>query len=69
MKHFLKKKLLPIAIVFGILFHKQLYAVSFAAPYLLSLMLFITYFPISWSNIKFTRFHYILLGIQYITAH
>lgn len=66
MKHFLEKNLLPIAMVIGILFHKQLYAVSFATPYLLSLMLFITYCRISWSSIKITKFHYILLGIQYI---
>jgi BASS family bile acid:Na+ symporter len=66
MKRFLEKNLLPIAIVLGIVFHKQLYALSFATPYLLSLMLFITYSRISWSSIKITRFHYILLGIQYI---
>ncbi len=66
MKQFLEKNLLPIAMVIGILFHKQLYAVSFATPYLLSLMLFITYCRVSWSSIKITKFHYILLGIQYI---
>lgn len=66
MKHFLEKNLLPIAMVLGIVFHKQLYALSFATPYLLSLMLFITYCRISWNSIRITKFHYILLGIQYI---
>ena len=29
-------------------------------------MLFITYCRVSWSDIKLTKFHYILLAIQYI---
>lgn len=51
--------------VIGVVFHEQLAALSFLTPYLLSLMLFITYCRISWNQIRLTRFHYILLSIQY----
>ena len=66
MQKFLEKYLLPVAMVIGIAFHGQLAILSPVTPYLLSLMLFITYSRISWSDIRFTEFHYILLAIQYI---
>lgn len=66
MQKFLEKYLLPLAMVIGIAFHKQLSVLSPVTPYLLSLMLFITYCRISWSDIRLTKFHYILLAIQYI---
>lgn len=66
MKQFLEKYLLPIGIVIGIIFHKQLALLSSVTPYLLSVMLFITYCRVTWNDIKFTKFHYILLGIQYL---
>lgn len=49
----------------GILLHQPLAILSGAIPYLLSMMLFITYCRVSWSDIRLTRFHYILLAIQY----
>ena len=66
MQKFLEKYLLPIAMIAGIAFHKPLSLLSPVIPYLLALMLFITYSRVSWSDIRLTRFHYILLGIQYI---
>lgn len=66
MRIFIEKYLLIIAMVIGITFHKQLFVLNPAVPYLLSLMLFVTYCRVSWSNIKFTKFHYMLLGIQYL---
>ncbi len=66
MQHFLEKYLLPIAMVIGIAFHNQLATLSPFTPYLVSLMLFITYCRISWADIQLTRFHYILLAIQYL---
>lgn len=66
MRKFLEKYLLPVAMLFGIVFHKQLALLSPITPFLVATMLFITYCRISWSQIRFTRFHYILLAIQYV---
>ena len=66
MRKYLEKYLLPVAMVLGIAFHKQFALLSPAIPYLLALMLFITYSRVSWSDIRLTRFHYILLAIQYL---
>lgn len=65
MQQFLEKYLLPIAMVLGIAFHKQLAFLSPITPYLLSIMLFITYCRVAWKDIRLTKFHYILLAIQY----
>ena len=66
MRTYLEKYLLPIAMVLGIAFHQQLALFSRVIPYLLALMLFITYSRVSWSDIRLTRFHYLLLAIQYL---
>lgn len=66
MRKFLERYLLPVAMILGLLFHESLSKLSFVTPYLLSLMLFITYSRVSWRDIKLTKFHYILLGVQYI---
>jgi len=66
MRKYLEKYLLPVAMVVGIAFHRELSLFSPVIPYLLSLMLFITYSRVSWSDIRLTRFHYILLAIQYV---
>ncbi len=57
--------MLPIAMVIGIVFYKQLAIFAPIIPYLLSVMLFITYSRIILRDIRLTKFHYILLGIQY----
>ena len=57
--------MLPIAMVIGITFYKQLAIFAPAIPYLLAVMLFITYSRIILRDIRLTKFHYILLGIQY----
>ena len=61
----MQKYVLPIAMVTGVIFQSQLSALSQLIPYLLSVMLFITYCRISWNDIHFTKLHYGLLGIQY----
>lgn len=66
MQKFLEKYLLPIAMVLGIAFHKQLSVLSPILPFLLALMLFISYCRISMSDVKLSKFHYILLAIQYV---
>lgn len=65
MQQFLRQYMLPIAMVIGITFHKQLAVLAPVIPYLLSVMLFITYSRIILRDIRLTKFHYILLGIQY----
>lgn len=52
--------------VVGIAFHKQLSVLSPILPYLIALMLFISYCKVSLRDIKLTKFHYILLSIQYV---
>lgn len=66
MQKYLEKYLLPVAMILGITFHRPLSVFSPVIPYLLALMLFITYCRVSWSDIRLTRFHYILLAIQYV---
>ena len=66
MQKYLEKYLLPVAMVLGIAFSKQLSVLSPAIPYLLALMLFITYSRVGWRDIRLTKFHYILLSIQYL---
>lgn len=52
--------------VIGIVFYKQLAIFAPAIPYLLFIMLFITYSRVLLRDIRLTKFHYILLSIQYI---
>jgi BASS family bile acid:Na+ symporter len=66
MQKFLEKYLLPIAMFLGIAFHKHLSVFSPFLPLLLAIMLFISYCRIGINDVKLTKFHYILLAIQYI---
>lgn len=66
MRKYVEKYLLPVAMILGIAFNRELSLFSPVIPYLLSLMLFITYSRVSWTDIRLTRFHYILLTIQYV---
>lgn len=52
--------------IVGIVFFRQLAVFSPATPYLLAVMLFISYCRISWRDIHFTKTHYILLAVQYL---
>lgn len=65
MRKYIEKYLLPIAMMLGIVFHRPLSVLSPVIPYLLAMMLFITYCRVRWSDIRPTKFHYILLSIQY----
>ncbi len=57
--------MLPIAMVIGIVFYKQLAIFAPLIPVLLFVMLFITYSRVLLRDIRLTKFHYILLSIQY----
>jgi len=56
--------MMPIAMTLGIVFHNYLSILYFITPYLLFVMLFISYCKISLKDIKISRLHILLLGIQ-----
>ena len=51
--------------VVGVVFYKQLAVFAPLIPYMLFIMLFITYSRVMLRDIRLTKFHYILLSIQY----
>ncbi len=56
--------MMPIAMTLGILLHSYVGALSFIIPYLIFIMLLLTYVKLSWSEIRFTRMHLWLILIQ-----
>lgn len=64
----IKPLILPLAILGGILFHDFIRSITFLAPYLLFLMLLITYCKVSFNDFKITRLSWTLLAIQIIGA-
>ena len=59
-----KTLLLPTSILVGALLRNVLQPITFIAPYLIFLMLFITYCKITLTDIKITKLHFLFLGIQ-----
>lgn len=62
----LKSYMMPIALIIGCIFYKYLCILSFLTPYLIAIMLFVSYCNISWRDIKVTKLHLILLFIQIV---
>jgi len=60
----LKGYMMPIAMTLGILLHSYVGVLSFVIPYLIFIMLLLTYIKLSWSEIRFTRMHLWLIVIQ-----
>ncbi len=60
--------MLPIAMVAGILFHNQIGYVAFLSPYLIFIMLLITYCKVSWRHFCIDGSMWWLLGVQVIGA-
>lgn len=60
--------MLPIAMVGGSIFYKWMGAVTFISPYLIFLMLFITYCKIDFRHFRPGRFEAILLVVQMLLA-
>lgn len=60
----LKGYMMPIAMTLGIVLHNLVGALSFIIPYLIFIMLLLTYVKMSWKDIKFTRMHLWLILIQ-----
>ena len=63
-RQLLKIWMLPIAMLGGILFHNIMGYLSPLSPYLIAIMLFITYCRLAPKEIRFSRFSYLLLLIQ-----
>lgn len=59
-----KSYMMPIAMIVGAIFFRYVSALSFLTPYLIGLMLFITYTNISWRDIRFSKLHAWLLLVQ-----
>lgn len=55
---------MPMAMILGAIFYKYVSYLGFCTPYLIALMLFITYSNISLKEIKLTRWHFWLILIQ-----
>lgn len=62
----IKPLILPLAILGGILFHDFIRTIAFLAPYLLFLMLLITYCKVSFKEFKIDRLSWSLLAMQII---
>ena len=60
----LKSYMMPIAMLLGILFYKVFDALAFLTPYLIFLMLFLTYNTISFRHLSISRAHILLIIIQ-----
>lgn len=68
--HFLHKKtlMLPLALIGGAVFYQWMGYITFLSPYLIFLMLFITYCKVSLRDLRLGRFEWILLAIQMVMA-
>ena len=64
----IKNMMLPLAMIGGAIFYKWMGHLTFLSPYLIFLMLFITYCKLEFRDIKPTRFHLILLLTQMLLA-
>lgn len=62
----IKSYMMPIAMITGIALHQYMGALSFLTPYLIALMLLITYCNISFKEVHFSRLHRWLLIIQIV---
>lgn len=60
----LKPWMLPIAMVIGMIFHNSIGAIAFLSPYLIFVMLLVTFCRIKPSEFHVSRFIWILLAIQ-----
>ena len=60
----IKPYMMPISMIIGCIFYQYVSLLSFVTPYLIVVMLFITYCNIPLRDIRFTRLHFWLLFIQ-----
>ena len=63
-KQQIKSAMLPIAIIGGVVFYKWMGYVSFLSPYLIFVMLFVTYCKLDFKDFRPHKAHVFLLAIQ-----
>lgn len=66
LRQLLKPWMLPIAMIIGVVFHSAIESVQFIAPYLIFMMLFITFCKVNPRHIRFGNLSWCLLAIQLI---
>lgn len=64
----IKSLMMPLAMVIGAVFYPWMEYVTFLSPYLIFIMLFITYCKLSPRDFKPGKFEIVLLGVQIILA-
>ena len=64
----LKPWMLPIAMLCGVLFHDSIGEIAFLSPYIIFIMLLITYCRVSVNEFKVTKFIWALLAVPTATA-
>jgi BASS family bile acid:Na+ symporter len=55
---------MPLAMLAGLLFHNFMDKIAFLAPYLIFVMLLITFCRVEFKGMRITRFHWLLLAVQ-----
>lgn len=64
----MKSAMLPIALIGGAVFYRWMGHLSFLSPYLIFVMLFITYCKLEIKEIKPNKEHIMLLGVQMVLS-
>ena len=68
MKNHIKIYILPLAMLSGVLFYKEIEYIVFLSPYLIFLMLLVPYCRLSVKDVRIKPQHLMLLGIQVVVA-
>lgn len=68
MKNHIKTYLLPVAMLLGILFYKEIEYLVFLSPYLIFMMLLVPYCRLSIKDIRIKPQHLMLLAVQVVVA-
>jgi BASS family bile acid:Na+ symporter len=64
----IKPWIMPMAMVAGLLFHNFMDKIAFLAPYLIFVMLLITFCRVKFENVRITKFSWSLLAVQVLGA-
>ncbi len=64
----IKPWMMPIAMLAGLLFHNFMDAIAFLAPYLIFIMLLITFCRVKFDNMRITGLSWSLLAVQVVGA-
>lgn len=66
--HNMRTVMLPVAMIGGAIFYPWMGYLTFLSPYLIFLMLFITYCKLDFRHIRLERFHFYMLAVQMALA-